>query len=83
MSDLILAQDQLDGLSQMLKVRSVISKVSQHGAADCSLLHFQHLKRAYIVGNDVATLVASGVYLFYKSCLHLRLKLLILISSYA
>ena len=79
----ILAQDRLDGLSLTLTARSVISKESQHGAVDYSLLHFLHQRRAYIVGNGVVTLVASGVYLFYKSCLHLRLKLLILISLYA
>lgn len=48
-----------------------------------SLPRFQHQKREFIVGNDVATLVVSGAYLFYKSCLRLRLKLLILISLYA
>lgn len=65
-SVLILVQDQSDGLSLTLMVRSAISKVSQHGVVDCSLPRFQHQKREFIVGNDVATLVVSGAYLFTR-----------------
>ncbi len=58
-------------------------KENQHGVAACSHLHFLRQKLECTVGNDVATPVVNGVYLFCKSCLQARSKQTILNSSFA